>query len=246
MRLIIVSNRAPVNIIRDGNTVRYEESAGGLASGLRAYVERMKKKSPEMEIIWIGWPGTTVDDEQLVSKEIYEKFKTVCVFLTEELMENFYEGFCNKTIWPLFHYFPLYTVYEKNHWEQYKTVNRIYCDAVLNYVREDDVIWVHDYHLMLLPAMIRQSLPNASIGFFLHIPFPSYEIFRLLPRSWRQQILEGLLGADLVGFHTFDYCVYFLRSVLRILGISDHMGEIVHKNRTVKATWAKSFIKTAL
>jgi trehalose 6-phosphate synthase/phosphatase len=234
MRLVIVSNRAPVSIIKKDGEYIYEESSGGLASGLRAYVERMKKKSPETEIIWIGWPGTTVEDEERVRKEVYALYKTICVFLTEDLMERFYEGFCNKTIWPLFHYFPGYTSYETDYWEQYKIVNKIFCDVIIDNIRPDDILWVHDYHLMLLPSLLRNKLPDASIGFFLHIPFPTYEIYRLLPRSWRQQLLEGLLGADLIGFHTFDYSVYFLRSVLRILGIADHMGEIIYKSRTVK------------
>src|SRR5690348_14851785 len=121
MRLIIVSNRAPVSIYKEGDSYRYEESSGGLASGLRAYVDKISKKSPDIEIIWIGWPGASVDDEEKVSQDIFEKYKVRCVFLSDDLMENFYEGFCNKTIWPLFHYFPVYTVYEKTYWDQYIT-----------------------------------------------------------------------------------------------------------------------------
>ncbi|MEP7264067.1 MAG: bifunctional alpha,alpha-trehalose-phosphate synthase (UDP-forming)/trehalose-phosphatase [Bacteroidota bacterium] len=234
MRLIIVSNRAPVSITKDETGYRYEESSGGLASGLRTYVEKALEKTPDLEIIWVGWPGASVENEAEVGKELFEKFKIHGVFLSPELMENFYEGFCNKTIWPLFHYFPTFTVYENNYWEDYITVNQKYCDAVMEVVREDDVIWVHDYHLMLLPAMLRKKNAGATIGFFLHIPFPSYEIYRLLPREWRTTILEGIYGADLIGFHTFDYCTYFLRSTLRILGMMEHMGEIIYKERTVK------------
>src|SRR6185503_6165797 len=123
MRLIIVSNRAPVNIIKDNGNYRYEDSPGGLASGMRAYVERLKKSdASNMEIVWVGWPGAEVDDEQKVRKEILKKFGTHSVFLSADVMEKFYEGFCNKTIWPLFHYFPVYTVYEKEYWEQYIAV----------------------------------------------------------------------------------------------------------------------------
>ncbi|MEO5572378.1 MAG: bifunctional alpha,alpha-trehalose-phosphate synthase (UDP-forming)/trehalose-phosphatase [Bacteroidia bacterium] len=238
MRLIIVSNRAPVNIKKEYGGYSYEESPGGLASGLRAYIERMNEnKNSDTEIIWIGWPGAEVKDrdKEKVKKEISKKFGTHCVFLSEDVMEKFYEGFCNKTIWPLFHYFPAFAIYEQEFWEQYIAVNKIFCDAVIEIAKPGDVIWIHDYHLMLLPAMLRNKLPDAAIGFFLHIPFPSYEIFRLLPSDWRKEILEGLYGADIIGFHTYDYRTYFLRSSLRILGLSDHMGEALHHSRLVKA-----------
>ncbi len=234
MRLIIVSNRAPVNIIEEEGTYRYEPSSGGLASGLRAYVERLKQQGNTTEIIWIGWPGAAVNNEEKVGAEILERFGTQCVFLSNELMENFYEGFCNKTIWPLFHYFPSLAVYEKQYWEDYITVNKIFADAIINTAKPDDVIWIHDYHLMLAPAMVREKIPNATIGFFLHIPFPSYEIFRLLPSEWRKKILQGLYGSDLIGFHTHDYRTYFLRSVLRILGLQNHTGEVLYNDRITK------------
>ncbi|MEP7170266.1 MAG: trehalose-6-phosphate synthase, partial [Bacteroidota bacterium] len=236
MRLIIVSNRAPVNIVKENGTYHYQESSGGLASGLRAYVEKLKRdKKSDVEIIWIGWPGATVENETKVKKEVLKKFGTYCVFLSEEVMEKFYEGFCNKTIWPLFHYFPAYAVYEKEFWEQYVSVNKIFCNALLEIAKPGDVIWIHDYHLMLLPAMVREKMPLATIGFFLHIPFPSYEIFRFLPSAWRKKILEGLYGSDLMGFHTHDYNTYFLRSALRILGVNNHMGEVMYHNHLLRA-----------
>ncbi len=236
MRLIIVSNRAPVNVLKEKNSYRYESSPGGLVSGLGAYVDRVRETAGDMEIVWIGWPGTSIpkEDEEKVRDEILKKFGTVSVFLSEETMEKFYQGFCNKTIWPLFHYFPVYASYEKENWEQYTAVNEIFCNALLNVLRPDDLIWVHDYHLMLLPGMIRKKFPAATIGFFLHIPFPSFEIFRLLPSDWRKKIFEGLYGADLIGFHTHDYATYFLRSTLRILGLPRHMGEVLYHNRLVK------------
>lgn len=238
MGLIIVSNRAPVSIHFEDGKHSFSESSGGLASGLRTYIEQVKKrKAHANKIIWIGWPGATVQEseEETVRKEILKKFGVESVFLSEEVMENFYEGFCNKTIWPLFHYFPALALYEKDFWEHYVEVNRTFCDAVLRVAKRDDVIWVHDYHLMLLPAMLRQKMPGASIGFFLHIPFPAYEVFRLVPSEWRKKILEGLYGADLIGFHTHDYRTYFLRSTLRLMGLSNHMGEVFYNNRLVKA-----------
>jgi trehalose 6-phosphate synthase/phosphatase len=237
MRLIIVSNRAPVNVIKENGVFRYEESSGGLASGLRTYVEKIKQSSETLvDIVWIGWPGATIDEveQKKVKKDIKKQHGVHSVFLAEEMMEKFYEGFCNKTIWPLFHYFPAYAMYHKEYWQQYVAVNEIYCKAVMEVVKEGDVIWVHDYHLMLLPALIRKKIPPATIGFFLHIPFPSYEVFRLLPSEWRKKIMEGLFGADLIGFHTHDYSTYFLRSTSRILGVHDNMGELYSGNRMVK------------
>ena len=149
-------------------------------------------------------------------------------------MERFYLGFCNATIWPLFHYFPTYTVYEPTFWEQYKQINQCFCDALENVLRPDDVVWVHDYHLMLLPRLLKARRPRLSVGFFLHIPFPSHEVFRLLPVEWRREILEGLLGADLIGFHTYEYTRHFLQSVLRILGYEHQFSQILTSDHPVK------------
>src|SRR3569832_2245829 len=236
MRLIIVSNRAPVNIVKEEGKYRFEASAGGLASGLRAYVDKMKASGTEIEITWIGWPGATVaeEDQGKVKAEILKKYGVHSVFLEAEMMEKFYEGFCNKTIWPLFHYFPAYAAYDNSFWEEYISVNDVYCNAVTEVVKPGDVIWVHDYHLMLLPSLIREKIPAATIGFFLHIPFPSYEVFRLLPSEWRKKITEGLLGSDLIGFHTHDYSTYFQRTTSRILGLHSSMGELYYDNRLVK------------
>lgn len=150
-------------------------------------------------------------------------------------MEKFYHGFCNRTIWPLFHYFPTYAAFDDEEWRQYRHVNEVFCEAVLNSVQDGDVIWIHDYHLMLLPGLLRKRRRNITVGFFLHIPFPSFEIFRLLPASWRQEILEGLLGADLVGFHTYGYTQYFLQCVLRLLGHENNMGVIALPGRVIRA-----------
>jgi trehalose 6-phosphate synthase/phosphatase len=236
-RLIIISNRAPVNIIRNESGYDFIESSGGLASGLRAFMAKKQFENvKEKNIIWLGWPGASVpeQDKKKLKRELIEKAGTSPVFIADNIMQKFYAGFCNKTLWPLFHYFPLYAEYEQEQWEQYIQVNKIFCDELLNVYHPGDLIWIHDYHLMLLPAMIREKLPNATIGFFLHIPFPSYEVFRLLPRQWRKKILEGLYGSDLIGFHTHDYRTYFLRSTLRILGITSRMGELTYNNRHVK------------
>ena len=123
-------------------------------------------------------------------------------------------------------------MFERKLWEAYKRVNEIFCEAILKVADPDDVVLVNDYHLTLLPFFIRQKIKNIKIGFFLHIPFPSFEIFRLLP--WRREILKGLLEADLIGFHTYDYVKHFLESVRRILGHEHAYGEMILGNRIVK------------
>jgi len=237
MKLIIISNRAPVSVYKENGNLMYVESSGGLASGLRSYIENIEKTSGrKADTLWVGWPGATVnpDETARVKKEMRERFGTQSVFIPEKTMENFYEGFCNKTLWPLFHYFPSLAVYDSEYWKQYVSVNESFCNAVMEVAEPGDIFWIHDYHLMLLPSMIRERMRSASIGFFLHIPFPSYEVFRLLPNHWRKKILTGLLGSDLIGFHTHDYRTYFLRSVLRVLGIADDAGELFFNNRLVK------------
>jgi trehalose 6-phosphate synthase/phosphatase len=149
-------------------------------------------------------------------------------------MAGFYHGFCNKTLWPLFHYRPSLARYERDWWEEYKRVNEIFAERLVEQLRSDDVVWIHDYQLMLLPAMIRRRYPHIAIGFFLHIPFPSFEMFRMLPDEWRKELLEGLLGADVLGFHTEDYTTHFLDSVLKTTGYQSHGRTVRLSDRTVK------------
>jgi trehalose 6-phosphate synthase/phosphatase len=199
---------------------------GGLATGLASFYQ-------ERQGLWIGWPG--VPKEVPGKQEIQEKLaKALChpVFLPQCDVKDYYHGFCNKTIWPLFHYFTQYPVYDQGLWEAYRRVNQAFCRVVIEAAEPGDTIWVHDYHLMLLPQLIREELPEATIGFFLHIPFPSSEVFRLLP--WRKEIVAGILGADLVGFHTYDYVRHFLTSVRYLLGYESTLGHIATPNRVVK------------
>jgi len=153
--------------------------------------------------------------------------------LSQPDVEAYYYGMCNRTIWPLFHYFPIYAEYSESFWQAYERVNVAFANVVSGIAKPNDIIWIHDYHLMLLPRLLRERVPKATVGFFLHIPFPSFEIFRLLP--WRQQILEGLLGADLVGFHNYDYTGHFLDSAHRLLGYEVAMGQVTTADRLVKA-----------
>ncbi len=237
MRLLVVSNRLPITVLEDED-LKFKESVGGLVSGLKAYLDFINSQSnnQECEYTWVGWPGKTIKDsmKEETQSRIYRDFNAYPVFLSEVDMDKFYHGFCNKTIWPLFHYFTTDVSYDDENWQDYKKVNRMFCDAVMQILRPDDIVWIHDYHLMMLPRLIREQVPGVSIGFFLHIPFPSFEVFRLLPTRWRAELLNGLLGADLIGFHTHDYTQYFLRCVLRILGHEHNMGQIVLNDHLVR------------
>jgi trehalose 6-phosphate synthase/phosphatase len=235
--LIIVSNRLPFNVeVKDGRP-EFHPSAGGLVTGLASFREsREQTAAISTEHLWIGWPGCSIDAslQEEVVREALTRFKSYPVFLTEEQMEHFYLGFCNATIWPLFHYFPSYTVYQAPFWEQYKQINQRFADALASILRPDDVVWVHDYHLMLLPRLLKTRQPQLTLGFFLHIPFPSFEVFRMLPGEWRRDILEGLLGADLIGFHTYEYTHHFLQSTLRILGYEHQMSQVMAPDHLVR------------
>jgi trehalose 6-phosphate synthase/phosphatase len=238
MRLLVVSNRLPITAIENNGTLQFKESMGGLVSGISAYLDSLKGSSfTKSKYIWIGWPGISVAKAQQTSlkKSLLKRFQAYPTFLETEAMEDFYHGFCNKTIWPLFHYFPSYVVYKEDYWNQYQTVNLAFTESILEILKPGDTVWVHDYHLMLVPKMLRERAPQVSIGFFLHIPFPPYELFRLLPKEWRETILQGLLGADIIGFHTQEYTQYYLRCVLRLLGIEHNMGRITINDRIIKA-----------
>ena len=232
MKLVIVSNRLPVSLTEEEGRLEFAQSPGGLASGLRTYLES-PRSAAGASYAWVGWPGRAVAPEQQaeVTRRCREDFSARPVFLTAEDTEGFYEGYCNQTLWPLFHYFPALVSFDEGPWATYELINEVFCDAVLEEAGPDDIVWVHDYHLLLLPAMLRRRRPGLKVGFFLHIPFPSYELFRLVPDRWRRALLEGMLGADLVGFHTHDYAQYFLKSVRRILGHDHEMGRVMLPDR---------------
>ncbi|GAA0880503.1 bifunctional alpha,alpha-trehalose-phosphate synthase (UDP-forming)/trehalose-phosphatase [Algoriphagus jejuensis] len=225
-KTIIVSNRLPVSLRVKKGQYESKPSAGGLATGLGSIYK-------EGENIWIGWPGTVVENPEQRAEIILDlhNHKMAPVFLSQQDVEEFYEGFSNETLWPAFHYFTQYMIYNPEHWQAYYRVNEMFCEAILKKAEPDDTIWVHDYQLMLLPKMLREALPDATIGFFQHIPFPSYEILRMIP--WRKEILEGVCGADLIGFHTYDDMRHFLSAVGRITGLSSESGYIQAENRII-------------
>ena len=231
-KLIFISNRLPVTIRRDPDTEEFEltRSIGGLATGLGSVHEGG-------ESLWVGWSGlheedVAVDEDAELQKKLVKEQGCLSFHLSRQDYEEFYIGFCNEAIWPLFHYFPNRAHYNRHQWETYRRINYRFYAEVRGHIEPEDTIWIHDYHLMLLPHLIKQNFPDSSIGFFLHIPFPSYEILRLLP--WREEVMEGLLGADLLGFHTFDYVRHFISSARRILGCEFTLGYLTVNHRLVR------------
>jgi len=219
-RLLIVSNRLPIAARLEEGRVQLSPADGGLATGVRPWHERSGGQ-------WIGWPG---DVAQFTSEQIADldtqlaERRVVPVHLSRDQIDRFYHGFSNRVLWPLFHYQLDRVPVDATDWAAYRQVNELFADVVAREYRTGDIIWVHDYQLMLLPGLLRERLPHARIGFFLHIPFPSSEVFRVLP--WRRQILDGLLGADLIGFHTYAYLRHFIASLLHVEGIETDIDRV--------------------
>ena len=225
-RLIIVSNRLPVKIQNSDEGMIVTPSAGGLATGLKSYHKKNNS-------VWIGWAGISANskEEETNISQLLHKEQCLPIFLDDYLIENFYDGFSNTTLWPLFHYFTQFTEFKESFWSAYKRVNEIFADIIIENAEENDTVWVHDYQLLLLPNILKERRPDLSIGFFLHIPFPSFEVLRILP--WREEILKGMLGADLIGFHIYDYARHFISSVKRILGCDVDFNQVKLENRQV-------------
>ena len=228
-RLIVVANRLPVTVRRVGSSWRAVGNPGGLVSALAPVMR-------EMTGLWIGWPGDAPVEndtgyEAALSRWLRDHHG-VGVDLPPEILHGFYEGYSNQTLWPLFHQFSSRLEFDPADWDAYVSANERFRDAVVDHLQPGDLVWVHDYHLMLLPELLREAAPQARIAFFLHTPFPSSDMFRLLPR--RAELLSGLLGADAVAFHTHEYLQNFRHSLLRILGLRSRMDRVDTGSRVVR------------
>ena len=228
-RLIVVSNRLPVTLQRTETGWATARSSGGLASAMNPF---LRKGGGD----WIGWAGDAGEQDnperRAILVEWAEKERCFAVDLPEDVATGFYEGYANQTLWPVFHNFPSQLKFDAKSWEAYVEANRIFANKVVERYKPNDLIWVHDYHLVLLPQMLRERLPDAAIGFFLHIPFPSSEIFPVLPR--REELLEGLIGADLLAFQTHGYLQQFRAALLRVLGMESKIAELAVGSRPVR------------
>lgn len=216
-RLVIISNRLPIVIEGEGDKLNLKEGSGGLTTALAPVLRNRGG-------VWIGWPGGTDLNEQVVtdlckSSRKKQGYLFSPVFLSKEEVSLYYEGFSNEIIWPLFHDLQSQCHFVPEYWQAYQNVNKKFAKAVIDNTLPNDYIWVHDYHLMLLGQELRYSGLNQKIGFFLHIPFPPLDIFLKLP--WRFQIINALLQYDLIGFQTkrdrrnFIQCVKTLMKDVR-------------------------------
>lgn len=227
-RVIVVSNRLPVSLKRTGDNWHSRRTAGGLATAMHPVLQKTNG-------IWIGWSGETSGSKDGKRRAIVEEWareqQYFSVDLDAETARGFYEGIANQALWPLFHHFPSLLRFDPEHWRAYVRVNEIFRDEILKHLRPNDLVWIHDYHFLLLPQMLREAVPEVSIGFFLHVPFPSSSVFRILPK--REELLRGMLGADYLGFHTHRYLQNFRTSILRLLGLTSQMDRLEIGRRTV-------------
>ncbi len=210
---LVVCNRLPVELRAAEGRLSWEPSPGGLVTAMEPVLR-------DREAVWLGWSGRHIDDSVPASPLPHDLGPCALeeVALTREEVEEYYEGFCNETIWPLYHDAVVTPVYHRHTWNAYQRINRRFADAAARLAAPGATVWVHDYQLQLVPRLLREQRPDLRIGYFLHIPFPPAELFVQLP--WRQQILQGLLGADLVGFHTQGGAANFLTLSERLLGLS--------------------------
>ncbi len=227
-RVLIVSNRLPVSVVRQAGEIQLRRSPGGLATRLAGVHARSDGG-------WVGWPGDTRDltaEEHCRLAEQCKVDRLVPVPLSRCEMEGFHE-LCEGVLWPVLHYFVGKLPLRFPGFELYETVNRRFADAVVTQYRPGDQVWVHDYQLMLVPQLVRERLPQARIGFFLHVPFPASDLFRVLP--FREKLLSGLLGADLIGFNTAAYVRHFAACTLRTLGVPLDVDRLQWQGRVVQA-----------
>ncbi|VEG38638.1 Trehalose-6-phosphate synthase [Mycolicibacterium flavescens] len=229
---VVVANRLPIDMERlpDGSTT-WKRSPGGLVTALEPLLRRRRGA-------WIGWPGVPdADDEPIQQDDM-----TLCpVKLSADDVANYYEGFSNATLWPLYHDVIVKPIYHREWWDTYVVVNRRFAEATAKHAAQGATVWIQDYQLQLVPKMLRMLRPDLTIGFFLHIPFPPVELFMQMP--WRTEIIEGLLGADLVGFHLPGGAQNFLILARRLvgantsratIGVRSRFGEVNFGFRTVK------------
>ncbi len=225
-RLLVVSNRLPLTAKRVSGRWRGERSSGGLVAAMAPLME-------QTDGLWLGWPGDSLPGEPEGRKRLMREWEQehgyVAVEIPPKISRSFYEGYANDTLWPLLHGFPTRVVFAPESWHAYRDANERFADAVASRVRKGDLVWAHDYQLMLVPQLIRERSPEARIGFFLHIPFPSSEVFRILPE--REDVLLGLLGADSIAFQTHGHLHNFRRSLLQVLGLESSMDQVQFDGR---------------
>lgn len=224
--VLVVSNRLPVTATRARGGLTLKASAGGLVSAMEPVLKRYGGT-------WVGWLGTDLKAKEKLPK-VDVPYKIGHVPLSEADVQRYYHGFSNRTLWPLFHSFPELAQFERREWDAYERVNARFAEAAVEHGADHAVMWVHDYHLMRAPRYIRPHLAGGRLAFFLHIPFPPYDLFRLLP--WSRKILRGMLSCDLIGFHVHGYARNFMDCVEFLLGerVDRRAMLVEHGDRTVQ------------
>lgn len=222
--LILASNRLPIQLLPDGTLKR---TTGGLASALEGC-------GLGDNYTWVGWGGPcpSLGKTEDAFKQSLRDMGVEPILLNQKDIEHYYDGYANSTLWPLLHYMSERAVFSSEWIENYRSVNQQFADTISSIADHGAQVWIHDYHLMLLPKLLREQRPDLKIGFFLHTPFPSSEIFRALPE--RDELLDGLLGCDLIGFHTYNYLRHFISSLIRILGVEADNDGLWHASRHIK------------
>jgi trehalose 6-phosphate synthase/phosphatase len=228
MKIINISYRLPISFQRKEDVLETRISSGGLVSAV------LSLKNEKNELHWLGVADFSRADFQEGKDKFRDTFVLHPVFLSKTVNYGFYNGFSNAVLWPLFHYFPSFVEFKPGNFKSYMEANRILSEEASKIAEEGDIIWIHDYQLLPMAAMIRDMNPQAKIGFFLHIPFPSYELIRLLPKYCRDVLVKSMLGADLIGFHTYEYAQHFLSTVQMIEGLQHRQFNLLHKNRNIR------------
>jgi trehalose 6-phosphate synthase/phosphatase len=228
-RLVVVANRLPLTIHRAGARWQADRSSGGLVAALDPVVRRTGG-------IWVGWPGDAPEGDPAGRAEELARWERELGLVTVDIPSGvghaFYEGYANSTLWPLLHGFQARAAFDPETFRAYRDANERFAAVVCGRMRpDDDLVWIQDYQLMLLPALVRAAHPGARLGFFLHVPFPGPETFRVLPE--RAAILEGLLGADVLGFQTHEHLGAFRRTLQQVLGIESRMDGVEVDGRLV-------------
>lgn len=233
-RLLIVSYRLPFSIRHTNPGPELVQNSGGLVSAVLSMASQLGHNTDQAaaKIHWIGHGDAALRQVPPAALE-NDSFVAHPVYMDEAIHKGFYEGFSNNLIWPLFHYFPSYASFSEPDFDCYQQANTRFLEELTALIEPGDLVWIHDFQLMLLPEMVRQAVPETSIGYFFHIPFPTFEIIKLLPRTWRQTLLRGILGADVVGFHTTDYVQHFMQSVSEVLTLPIIESKVVLPDRSV-------------
>lgn len=226
-RVVFCSAKLPFVMRKRKGQYTLQETVGGVASAVGSVYQAYESS-------WYGsldLPSRIQAKSKTTIQRLAQQHNCHTVLLKNQSLLKKAETFCQKTIWPLFHYRPESATFDNQTWADYQEFNKAYFESIRKQIKPTDTIWIHDHQLMLLPRLIRREFPDVSIGFFLHTPFPSFEVFRLLP--WRREMLNGMLGADLIGFHIYEYTRHFQSSLFRIIGLEAKLGSVVTGNRLV-------------